>query len=264
MKHAAKKPGNGRGRRVTAITVTAMIGLVGAVLIGVGARGEAPPPSPPASEAVADAPTAPATGEPAAGKPDESASTAAPRPSGTATAPSSSATQKPQPTRAPKPELLKRSTPVHLDISSIDVDTPLIKVGLRSDGTIGVPPLDPDSPAGWYKRGPSPGEQGPAVLLGHVTALNEEGPAVFFKLGDLRKHDEISVTRADGQVAVFTVTRIVQVAKTDFSSADTYGNTEGSELRVITCGGTFNKATGRHHDNIIVHAELTYTHPAQG
>lgn len=269
MKHAGKKPGNGRGRRITAITVTAMVGLVGAVLIGVGARGEAPPPSPPASEAIADTPTAAATGS---GTTDDQQSgsasiDAAPptsaQPSSTTAAPSSSPAPKPQPTQASEPKLLKRSTPVHLDIPSIDVDTALIKVGLRSDGTIGVPPLDPDSPAGWYKRGPSPGEKGPAVLLGHVTALNEEGPAVFFKLGDLRKHDKISVTRADGQVAVFKVTRIVQVAKTDFSSADTYGNTEGSELRVITCGGTFNKSTGRHHDNIVVHAELVSTHPVK-
>lgn len=271
MKHARKNPSNGRGRRATAIAVTTMVGLVGAVLIGVGARGEAPPPSPPASQAIADTPSASSTAEgttaEAQGSADASgpaSSTPTPTKAKSSAPASSSATPKPTPTQAPEPKLLKRSTPVRLTMPSIDVDTPLIKVGLQSDGTIGVPPLDPDSPAGWYKRGPSPGEKGPAVLLGHVTATKDEGPAVFFKLGDLRKKDEISVTRADGQVAVFTVTQIVQVAKTSFSSTATYGNTDGSELRVITCGGTFNKSTLRHRDNIVVHAKLTSTHPAKG
>lgn len=157
---------------------------------------------------------------------------------------------------------MKESQPTRLRIPSIDVDTDLMNVGLQADGSIGVPPLLPDAPAGWYERGPSPGEKGPAVILGHVTALNEEGPAVFFKLGDLRKQDKISVTRADDTVAVFTVTRIVQTPKPDFSSMDTYGNTKGSELRLITCGGSFNKSTGRHADNIVVHAKLTSRHPA--
>ncbi|WP_181578506.1 class F sortase [Arthrobacter sp. AQ5-05] len=155
--------------------------------------------------------------------------------------------------------LLKRSQPTKLTIPSIDVDTKLMNVGLQADGSIGVPPLDPDAPAGWFDRGPTPGEKGPAVILGHVTALDQEGPAVFFKLGALRKKDQIFVTRADGIEAVFTVTRIVQAPKQDFSSIDTYGNTEDAQLRLITCGGTFNKSTGRHDDNIVVYATLTST-----
>ncbi len=261
MKHARKNPRNGRGRRTTAIAVTATVGLVGAVLIGVGARGEAPPPSPPASEAIADTPTS----SPTSSTPPTSMPTATPTKTKTKTETSSKAPKskpKPKPTQAPEPEALKRSQPVRLDIPAIDVDTDLLNVGLKADGSIGVPPLDPDAPAGWYKRGPSPGEKGPAVLLGHVTATRDEGPAVFFKLGDLRKKDEISVTRADGQVAVFKVTQIIQTKKAAFSSAGTYANTEDAELRVITCGGAFNKSTGRHADNIVVHATLVSTHPA--
>ncbi|MGP5726026.1 class F sortase [Arthrobacter rhombi] len=263
MKHARKNPRNGRGRRITAIAVTATVGLVGAVLIGVGARGEAPPPSPPASEAIADTPTT----SPTSSTPPTSMPTATPtKPQANAKATTESSSEapepKPKPTQGPEPKPLKRSQPVRLDIPSIGVDTDLLNVGLRSDGTIGVPPLDPDAPAGWYKRGPSPGEQGPAVLLGHVTATADEGPAVFFKLGDLRKKDEISVTRADGKVAVFKVTQIIQTKKDAFSSAGTYANTEDAELRVITCGGEFNKSTLRHADNIVVHAKLVSTHPA--
>ncbi|MDO5745750.1 MAG: class F sortase [Micrococcaceae bacterium] len=158
--------------------------------------------------------------------------------------------------------IMDKSQPTRLTIPTIDVDTDLMNVGLKNDGTIDVPPLLPDAPAGWFDRGPAPGQKGPAVILGHVTALNEEGPAIFFKLGALRKDDEISVTRADGEVAVFTVTRIMQMPKPDFSPMDTYGNTDDAQLRLITCGGTFNKKTGRHADNIVVHATLTSTHPA--
>ncbi|MDN5813911.1 MAG: class F sortase [Micrococcaceae bacterium] len=258
MKHARKNPRNGRGRRITAIAVTATVGLVGAVLIGVGARGEAPPPSPPASEAIADTPSAPPTTSPPPTAMPSATPTKTPTPS-SSKAPNPK--PKPKQTQAPAPKPLKRSQPVRLQIPAIDVDTDLLNVGLKADGTIGVPPLAPDAPAGWYKRGPSPGEQGPAVLLGHVTATKDEGPAVFFKLGDLRKKDEISVTRADGKVAVFKVTQIIQTKKDAFSSAGTYANTDDAELRVITCGGPFDKATLRHEDNIVVHAKLVSTHP---
>lgn len=247
MGHVGRKPGKGR---MYAAAVLATAGLVGAVLVGVGVKGEAPPPSPPASDAIG------ATTSPAAPSPTPSASA----PSSTKATPK---TSKPAPRPAKAQELvLKKSHPTRLTIPSIGVDTKLMDVGLQPDGSIGVPPLGTDSPAGWYDRGPTPGEKGPAVILGHVTAIKEEGPAVFFKLGDLRKKDKISVTRADGQVAVFTVTRIVQVPKPDFSSMDTYGNTDGSELRLITCGGAFNKSIGRHADNIVVHAELTSHHAA--
>lgn len=248
MRHAGEKTTKGRMSTV-ALIVTA--GLLGSVLVGVGVRGESPPPSPPASETLD------------AGAAEPSAPTARPS-DGTAPAPSPKPKKKAPtaPGSAAPGLLLEKSQPTRLNIPAIDVDTDLMNVGLQADGTIGVPPLLADSPAGWYDRGPSPGEKGPAVILGHVTALNQEGPAVFFKLGALRKNDEISVTRTDGTVAVFTVTRIVQTPKPDFSSIDTYGNTDDAQLRLITCGGTFNKSTGRHADNIVVHAKLTSTQKA--
>ncbi|MGP5218223.1 class F sortase [Arthrobacter rhombi] len=263
MKHARKNPRNGRGRRITAIAVTATVGLVGAVLIGVGARGEAPPPSPPASEAIADTPSvSPTSSPPPTSMPSATPTKTKPQAKTESSSKAPKPKPKPKPTQTAAPKPLKRSQPVRLDIPAIGVDTDLLNVGLKADGSIGVPPLDPDAPAGWYKRGPSPGEQGPAVLLGHVTATADEGPAVFFKLGDLRKKDEISVTRADGKVAVFKVTQIIQTKKDAFSSAGTYANTEDAELRVITCGGAFDQATQRHADNIVVHAKLVSTHPA--
>ncbi|GHC99320.1 class F sortase [Zhihengliuella salsuginis] len=247
MRHARNKAARGR---LIALALIVTAGVLGSILVGVGVRGEAPPPSPPASEAL-DAGSASAA--PTSRQPRDSTPAPSAEPSRTA---------EPAPPVAAPELILDKSQPTRLSIPSIDVDTDLMNVGLQADGTIGVPPLLADSPAGWYDRGPSPGEQGPAVILGHVTALNQEGPAVFFKLGALRKGDEASVTRADGTVAVFTVTRVVQTPKPDFSTMDTYGNTDDAQLRLITCGGTFDESTGRHADNIVVHAELTSTREA--
>lgn len=246
MKHVQKKK---TGSRALAFTAIVTVGLVGTVLVGAGVRGEAPPPSPLASEAI----------ESQVAQSAQPSDVTVPE-AGTQAAKQGSAA--PLFSSAPNDLILKKSQPTRLSIPTIDVDTDLMNVGLQGDGTIGVPPLLADSPAGWFDRGPAPGEKGPAVILGHVTALNQLGPAVFFKLGALHKSDEISVTRADGKVAVFTVTKVVQTAKPDFSSMDTYGNTDDAQLRLITCGGTFNKQTGRHADNIVVHAELTSIHPA--
>ena len=242
MRNSGKKKGKGRVFALTGIITAA---LIGSVLVGLGVRGEAPPPSPPVTEAVA------ATGPTQPSKPSSQKAPPTEVPS---------VRNKPAPGTAretPADLLLKRSQPTKLTIPSIDVDTDLMNVGLQADGTIGVPPLDPDAPAGWFDRGPAPGEKGPAVILGHVTAQNKEGPAVFFKLGALRKNDQIFVTRADGKEAIFTITRIVQTQKQDFSGIDTYGNTDDAQLRLITCGGTFNESTGRHADNIVVHATLS-------
>lgn len=242
-KHVAPRKG---GNRVVPLTMIATVGLIGMVLVGAGVKGEAPPPSPPVSEAAV------ASGAP-------SSDIIVPE---AGTQPGKKDSSAPLFSSDPGDLMLKKSQPTKLTIPTIDVDTNLMNVGLQNDGSIGVPPLQADSPAGWFDRGPAPGEKGPAVILGHVTALNQQGPAVFFKLGALRKNDEISVTREDGKVAVFTVTRIVQTSKPDFSSIDTYGNTDDAQLRLITCGGSFNKQTGRHADNIVVHAKLTSTHPA--
>ncbi|MGJ9402915.1 class F sortase [Arthrobacter sp. KK5.5] len=252
MKHA-KKPA-GLGTR-SAVVASLLAGLVGTVLVGMGVRGEDAPPSPPSSEAVADAKPSTAPNPDAASAPQ--ASPESPTPSPTIEDPTTADAEPAQ-----RALLMEASQPTRLQIPAIGVDTNLMNVGLQDDGTIGVPPLLADSPAGWYDRGPTPGEQGPAVILGHVTALNQAGPAIFFKLGALRQGDEISVTRADNTVAVFTVNRLVQTPKPDFSSMETYGNTEDAQLRLITCGGEFDNRTGRHADNIVVYAELTSSHSA--
>ena len=151
--------------------------------------------------------------------------------------------------------------PVSLAIPAIDVRTDLMSLGLNTDGSVEVPPLEEDDRAGWYEPGPEPGAVGPAVILGHVDSARW-GPGVFFDLGAMRKGDEISVTRADGTVAVFAVDRVERHPKDDFPTIEVYGNTERPELRLITCGGAFDSGARSYEDNVIVFASLVDTRTA--
>jgi sortase (surface protein transpeptidase) len=131
------------------------------------------------------------------------------------------------------------------------VDTPLTQIGVDATGAL-VPPAD-FSQAGWFAAGPAPGEVGPAVLAGHVD--NRSGPAVFFRLEDLTPGDEVLVTRSDGQTVPFTVTRVASWPKSAFGTAEVYGPTPGAELRLITCGGTFDRSRRSYTDNVVVFAK---------
>jgi LPXTG-site transpeptidase (sortase) family protein len=154
----------------------------------------------------------------------------------------------------PRVRALARSAPVRIRIPAIGVSAPVTRVGKNPDGTVQVPPLGDHNLAGWYSYGPAPGQRGAAVILGHVDSLT--GISVFFYLKDLRTGDRIYVTLADGKVAVFTVDGVQKVAKTTFPTALVYGKARYPELRLITCGGPFDKASGHYLDNIIVYAQL--------
>lgn len=150
---------------------------------------------------------------------------------------------------------LRRSVPVHLDIPSIGVHTALIDLGLNADGTVAVPPLDSNSPAGWYRYLPTPGEVGPAVILGHVDS-SRWGPAVFFRLAELRPGDWVLVDRADGTTATFQVNVVAEYPKTEFPTALVYGPVDYPALRLITCGGSFDWTQHHYRDNVVVYAAL--------
>lgn len=150
---------------------------------------------------------------------------------------------------------LPAAEPTELRIEAIDAVSTLIPLGLNPDGTVEVPSVEEPMQAGWYRYGPTPGERGPAVVLGHVNGNGEDG--IFARLGELAAGDEVAATRKDGRTAVFTVTETVQVPKATFPTRAVYGDTEGAELRLITCGGSFDEARDSYRDSIIVYAELT-------
>ncbi len=152
------------------------------------------------------------------------------------------------------PEVLSASEPVTLSIPSIEVRTDLLSLGLRENRSLEVPPGEPGSPASWYNQSPTPGERGPSVMLGHVNAT-DGGDGVFARLRSLGPGDRIEVSRGDGSTAVFEFQRGEAYEKNDFPTVEVYGNTSGSELRLITCDG-YNPDTGEFDGNYVVYAAL--------
>jgi len=144
-----------------------------------------------------------------------------------------------------------RSVPVRVRIPAIGVDSRLMSLGLQDDGTVEVPPQA--FPAGWYSGAPTPGELGPAILVGHVHYEDSDG--VFADLRRLRPGDEVVVRRKDGRSAVFRVTRVRHYAKDRFPTEKVYGNIDHAGLRLITCGG-HDLVSGRYEDNVIAFARL--------
>jgi sortase (surface protein transpeptidase) len=145
--------------------------------------------------------------------------------------------------------------PVRIEIPRIGVASTLDLLGRKRDGTVQTPPLSRAGVAGWYALGPRPGEPGSAVILGHVDS--EGGPAVFFRLRELRRGDQVKVTRADGSSVRFVVRRTAQYDKRRFPTDEVYYPTLTSTLRLVTCGGEFDATEGHYRSNIIVFAAAT-------
>ena len=142
--------------------------------------------------------------------------------------------------------------PVSLQVPAIGVDARVVAVGLGPNGSMEVPAVDL---AGWYEPGPRPGAAGPAVIVGHVDS--RRGPAVFFRLGQLRQGDRIVVGRARGGALSFVVERVERVSKQALPVTRIWNHTSRPVLRLITCGGSFDRSTGHYRDNVIVYASLT-------
>jgi sortase (surface protein transpeptidase) len=141
-----------------------------------------------------------------------------------------------------------------VDIPKIGAHSSLVPLGLNPDNTVQVPPVSTPMQAGWYSYGPTPGETGPAVILGHVDGMKQAG--IFYRLRELASGDRVSVSRRDGSTARFVVTRVDRVSKDAFPTDAVYGNTAGPELRLITCGGDFDHTAHNYRDNVIVYAGL--------
>ncbi|MFE7532107.1 class F sortase, partial [Kitasatospora sp. NPDC057542] len=165
-------------------------------------------------------------------------------------APATTGTEHSAPTAA-KP--FTPSPPTRLLVPSVGVDAPVADLGLNPDGTVEVPPADRGDEVGWYRNGPTPGEPGPAVLIGHYDTVH--GPAVFKQLPKLRPGELIRIRRADGSTVDFKVRTLLQAAKDRFPTEQVYGDTPAPALRLITCGGRIG-SDGHWTDNIIVLADL--------
>jgi hypothetical protein len=223
--------------RVLALTGAGVLSQVGMTFLIVGLSfGKSPPPAPPpAVQAAAIAYSDGAVGGAVAG---------------VAADPSPAAVGDSTPSYV---TALGRSRPVHLSVPRVGIDTSLMDLGLQSDGTIEVPPDQSTAPAGWYRNLASPGEAGTAVIVGHLDS--PQAPAVFFNLGAMRPGDHLSVARADGTTANFTVTEVGSYPHDQFPTEAVYGPSPTPVLRLVTCGGPFQRGVG-YDGNVVVFADM--------
>ncbi|MGI5215015.1 class F sortase [Plantactinospora sp. CA-290183] len=251
---AAGRAGGRSGKpwRAAGIALVALLALTGSGLIGAGLRPTPVQPPQPAEEAAlvpatagSQSPTVPGPTVPGPTKPGTPAASAA----GAAGSPS-------PPAPRPAVPALPRAEPTRITIPKIKVNAKIMSLGLNADGTVQVPPLKEAQNAGWYKPGPSPGEIGNSVVVGHVDSA-EIGPAVFFRLGALRRGDRIQVARKDGTVVTFTVDSVKSYPKTAFPTELVYGAADTPRLQVVTCGGTFDSKRRSYPNNIVVSATRT-------
>ncbi|MFF3610301.1 class F sortase [Streptomyces sp. NPDC002580] len=152
---------------------------------------------------------------------------------------------------------LPNARPQRVDIPATGVQAPVVARGLDRLGGIDPPPYDQPGVVGWYAAGARPGAAGTALMVGHVDT--ETRPAVFYRLSSVKPGDTVRVVRDDGRVAEFTVDDVQVLARDHFDARQAYGTRQSgrAELRLITCGGTFDKASGSYTANVVVSAYLT-------
>jgi len=150
-----------------------------------------------------------------------------------------------------------RSAPVRLRIPTLGMSIPVGTLGLNPDGTVQVP--SGTTQPGWFDGGPTPGQMGSAVLLGHVDSYR--GPGVFFQLRTLAVGDQVDVDLADGDTAQFTVDSVEQFSKQAFPDQRVYGSHGSSALQLVTCGGVFDHQTGSYLSNVVVFTSLSAVTP---
>lgn len=192
----------------------------------IGSQADDKPPAP----SVAAAPAAPSSGasSPAALVPKQGAPSASPA--------------------------LPRSVPTRLRIPAIAVDAPFTPLSIGASGRLDAPPPNDRNLAGWFKDGATPGERGASIVAGHVDTTT--GPAVFLQLRFLRPGSTVDITRTDGMVATFKVDSVEKFSKAKFPDKRVYADTPDAQLRLITCGGDYDRKAKDYEDNVVVFAHL--------
>ncbi|MET7305916.1 MULTISPECIES: class F sortase [unclassified Streptomyces] len=184
-------------------------------------------------------------------KPLTAPSVTAPAPA--AAPPAPSAAVSPSPTGL----FMPRSNPTKLQIPSIAVNAPFTPLTIGASGHLNAPPPHDTNLVGWYKGGVTPGERGAAIVAGHVDTTT--GPAVFLQLQFVKQGATVDITRADGSVATFKVDSVEKFSKASFPNDLVYADTPNAQLRLITCGGTYDRKAKDYKDNVVVFAHLDST-----
>lgn len=149
---------------------------------------------------------------------------------------------------------LPRSVPKRLSIPAIDVNAPFTALSIGASGQLNVPPANNKNLVGWFRGGATPGERGASIIAGHVDT--KTGPAVFVGLSSLKPGSTVKITREDGIVATFKVDSVETFSKANFPNQRVYGDTPTPQLRLITCGGAYDRKAKDYKDNVVVFAHL--------
>ncbi|MER6101696.1 class F sortase [Streptomyces sp. NPDC001832] len=230
-------PGTTLGRALTWPAVAAVVGML-LIYDSFGTPVDDKPPAPPAPPA-AVAPVAPAV--PAVPVvPEVLGSHAAPRPV--------------TPSKPAVGPAMLRSVPTRLQIPSLAIKAPFTGLSIGAAGHLDAPPPNDSNLVGWYKDGVTPGERGTAIVAGHVDT--KTGPAVFLQLQFLKPGATVDITRADGSVATFEVDSVETFSKAKFPDKRVYSDTSSAQLRLITCGGPYNRTAKHYEDNVVAFAHL--------
>jgi Sortase domain len=231
---------------VVAAVAAVLLAVAGLAVLWAGLRGPDGPPVPPG--AAAGARSAPSSPPSVTGR----GATPGPAPTGRTGSGRTAAGHDAGVADLLTGPVLPASRPVRVEIPRLRVSSSLEDLGIDRAGAMEVP-RDP-ARAGWFDRGPAPGSLGPAVIAGHVTW--NRAPAVFFRLGALRRGDAVRVRRADGTTAVFSVTRLARYGKSTFPTRVVYGPIDHAGLRLITCGGRYDASRHRYLSNVVAFADL--------
>lgn len=163
-------------------------------------------------------------------------------------------TSAPQNSATSAPAGQTKLKPTDVRIPKINAQSSLISTAINPDGSLEVPKAEKPMQAAWYRMSPVPGDKGPAIILGHVDGNKQ--PGIFYKLHELAPGDEVFVKRSDGKEVKFVVTTKEQKPKNEFPTEAVYGDSPDPVLRLITCGGAFDKAAHSYQDNVIISAKL--------
>lgn len=150
---------------------------------------------------------------------------------------------------------MPRSLPKRLTIPAIAVDAPFTQLGIGPTGQLDAPPAGDRNLVGWFKDGATPGERGSSIIAGHVDT--KTGPAVFLQLESLKPGSAVNITREDGTVATFQVDSIETFSKANFPNDRVYADAPTAQLRIITCGGAYDRKVKDYVDNVVVFAHLS-------
>jgi len=235
------------------LVLTMVLIAVAGLLVG---RYFATPTSPAVPSGLGSIPAATAVAAPGPGSADTPSAASTPSTPGPALPGPQAAPEPPPPATppdaAPAPFTMNAAAPLSIKAPTVNITSALGQVALNPDGTIEVPTNY--AQAAWYRLGPTPGELGPAVILGHVDSL--KGPAVFYNLSALRPGQIIDVTRIDSSVAHFRVDAINTYRQDQFPTETVYGPIDYAGLRLITCGGVYDKKAKAYESNVVVFATL--------